>query len=49
MVVEVEAPDSPEVVEALVGEFVAGMAALACRVIAEEQAVHLDVGARPIL
>jgi len=36
-VVEVEAPDSPELVEALVGEFVAGMAALACKVIAEEQ------------
>lgn len=31
------APDSPELVEALVGEFVAGMAALACKVIADEQ------------
>lgn len=37
VVVEVEAPESLELVEALVGEFVAGMAALACKVIAEEQ------------
>jgi hypothetical protein len=37
VVVEVEAPDSAELVEALAGEFVAGMAALACEVIAEEQ------------
>ncbi|HET8540170.1 MAG TPA: hypothetical protein VFL83_09900 [Anaeromyxobacter sp.] len=37
IVVEVETPDSADLAEALAGELVAGMAVIACKVIAEEQ------------
>lgn len=47
---DVEPPVSVQLTQALAGEFVAGLAVLACKVIADEQAANRrNVGPPPIL
>jgi hypothetical protein len=43
VLVEVETPDSDSLVELLAGEFVAGLAILACKVIAEERQSAIEM------